>query len=108
TPTRVVSRKPHGSTSVYDIDLPVTGATGIECRSDGATNDYSIVVTFDSPVTVTGTPQAQVTLGTGAVGSGGVSNGGMVSISGKVVTVPLTNVANAQTINVTLFGVNSS
>src|SRR5204863_7893078 len=35
-------------------------------------------------------------------------NGGMVTISGNVVTIPLTNVANAQTINVTLNSVNGS
>ena len=32
----------------------------------------------------------------------------MVVISGNTVTIPLTNVANGQTINVTLFGVNGS
>jgi hypothetical protein len=43
------------------------------------------------------------------VGSGGVSNGGMVTVAGNVVTIPLTNVANDSgviTIQVTLFGVN--
>src|ERR1700730_11385798 len=59
-------------------------------------------------VTVNGSPQAQVTFGMGTVGSGGVSNGGTVKISGNAVTIPLTNVANAQTINVTLFGVNDN
>jgi hypothetical protein len=47
-----------------------------------------------------------VTAGTGAVGSGGVANSGAVSINGNTVTVPLTNVANAQTLNVTLYCVN--
>ena len=46
-------------------------------------------------------PQAQVTSGAGQVGSGAVG------VAGNVVTVPLTNVPNAQTINVTLFGVNN-
>ena len=32
----------------------------------------------------------------------------MVTIAGNVVTIPLTNVANAQSINVTLNGVNGS
>jgi hypothetical protein len=57
-------------------------------------------------MSVNGHPQALVTLGTGVVGSGGVSNGGMVTMSGNTVTVPLTNVANAQLINVTLYSVN--
>ena len=34
-----------------------------------------------------------------------VGNGGAVTVSGNTVTIPLTNVANAQTINVTLSGV---
>jgi len=34
--------------------------------------------------------------------------GGMVTVSGNIVTIPLTNVADQQTINVTLNGVNSA
>jgi hypothetical protein len=102
------SRKAHGSAGNFDINLPLSGTPGIECRSGGATNDYSMYVTFLANVSVNGNPQAAVTLGTGTVGSGGVSNGGIVTISGNVVTIPLTNVANAQTINVTLNSVNGS
>ena len=53
---------------------------------------------------MTGSPQAQVTSGTGQIGTGGTPNGGAVTVNVTVVTVPLTNVANAQTIVVTLFG----
>jgi len=67
-----------------------------------------MVVTFSTNVSVTGSPQAQVTLGTGTIGSGGVSNGGMVTVAGNIVTIPLTNVADQQTINVTLNGVNGA
>ena len=103
-----VSRKTHGSAGSFDVDLPLSGTPGIECRSGGATNDYTIVVTFLANVSVNGNPQAAVTSGIGTIGSGGVSNGGMVMTSGNVVTIPLTNVANAQTINVTLNNVNGS
>ncbi len=41
------------------------------------------------------------------IGTGGVSNGGMVNVSGSTLTVPLTNVANAQTIKIKLSGVTS-
>src|SRR4029077_3566239 len=58
-------------------------------------------------VTVTGSPQAQVTSGTGCVGTAGVCTGN-VSVSGAVVTVPLTNIANAQVINVRINGVNGA
>ena len=103
-----VSRKVHGAAGAFDVDLGVSGPPGIECRSGGPTNDYTMVVTFSANVTVNGSPQAQVISGTGTVGSGGVSNGGMVTVSGNTVTIPLTNVANAQTITVRLNSVNGS
>jgi hypothetical protein len=108
TPTGAVSRKSHGGAGTFDVPLPLSGTPGIECRTGGATNDYTMVVTFGSAVTVNGNPQAQVISGTATVGTGGVSNGGMVTISGNDVTVPLTNVTNAQTIQVRLNGVTSS
>ena len=103
-----VSRKTHGNVGSFVVDLPLTGTAGIECRSGGATNDYTVVVTFLANVSVNGNPQAAVTAGTAAIGGSGVSNGGAVTIAGNMVTIPLTNVANAQTINVTLNNVNGS
>ena len=103
-----VSRKTHGSAGSFDVNLPLTGTPGIECRNGGATNDYTMIVTFSGNVTVTGSPQAQVIVGTGCVGSGGGCNGGMVTVNGAVVTIPLTNITNAQTINVRLNGVNAA
>lgn len=105
-PVSVVSRKTHGAAGPFDIPLPLTGATGVECRTGGATGDHQLVITFAGAVTVNGAIQAQVTQGVGVVGSGGVANGGAVTVNGGVVTVPLTNVANAQTIGVTLFDVH--
>ena len=105
----VMSVSHHGGSPLFfGIHLPLTGIPGIECRSGGATSDYTLQATFSGDVTVTGSPQAQVTSGTGTVGVRGVSNGGNVTVSGNIVTIPLTNVANAQTINVTLNGVNGS
>ena len=97
TPTSVVSRKPHGSTSVYDIDLPVTGATGIECRSGGATNDYTIIATFLNEVTFA---SASVTSGNGMVSSAGGSGT-------TVATINITGIANGQTIAVSLHNVSN-
>ena len=106
-PQSAVSRKTHGSAGTFDIDLPLSGTPGIECRSGGATGDYTVVVTFGGNVSVNGSPEAQVTSGTGCVGTGGVCNGN-VSASGNSVTVPLTNVGNVQTLNVTLNNVNNA
>ncbi|MFZ3377605.1 MAG: dockerin type I domain-containing protein [Chthoniobacterales bacterium] len=103
------SRKTHGAAGTFDIDMPLTGTSGVECRSGGATHDYSLVVTFSGNVTVTGMPQAQVIMGTGCVGSGGTCDpNGTVTVSGNVVTVPLTNIADVQVINVQINGVNGA
>lgn len=107
TPTAAGSRKNHGAAGSFDLNLPLDGTPGIECRSGGPTNDHQMVITFPVPVTINGNPQAEVISGVGVVGSGGVSNGGTVSISGDTVSVPLTNVANAQTISVRLNGVSA-
>ena len=104
-PTAAVSRKLHGAAGAFDIALPLTAGLGVEGRSGGATGDHQIRVTFANPVSVSGQPQAGVS-GVGAIGSGGVPNGGMVSSVGNEVIIPLTNVGNAQRIIVTLFGVN--
>lgn len=101
-PMGAVSRKTHGAAGDFDIDLPLAGTPGVECRTGGTTNDYTVVVTFDATVSSTPPPQAQVTSGIGTVGSGGVANGGAVTVSGSTVTIPLTNVANSQSINVRL------
>ncbi len=101
-----VSRKVHGSAGTFDIDLPLTGTPGIECRSGGAKGDYQMVVTFSGSVTVNGNFQADVTAGNGKVGTNGVANGGAVSVNGAQVTIPLTNVTNMQTLTVTLFDVH--
>jgi len=104
-----VSRKTHGTAGTFDIEMPLTGSSGVECRSGGATHDYSLVVTFSGNVTVTGMPQSQVVTGTGCVGSGGTCDpNGTVSVSGAVVTVPLTNIADVQVINVQINGVNGA
>jgi N-acetylneuraminic acid mutarotase len=104
-----VSRKSHGAAGTFDINMPLTGSSGVECRSGGATHDYSLVVTFSGNVTVTGMPQSQVVTGTGCVGSGGTCDpNGTVTVSGNIVTVPLTNVADVQVINVQINGVNGA
>jgi hypothetical protein len=93
-PVRAVSRKVHGATP-FDIDLPLSGSPGIECRTGGPSKNFQVIVTFAAPVTITG---ASVTSGSGNVSS--------TTVSGSQVTVNLTNVSNAQVIQMTLAGVN--
>jgi hypothetical protein len=94
-PVSAVSRKTHPGAGIFDVNLPLVGAPGIECRTGGPSGNHQVVVTFVAPVTVT---SASVTSGTGSVSS--------ATISGNQVFVNLMNVANAQTITITLFGVN--
>jgi hypothetical protein len=94
-PTSVVSRKIHGTAGTFTIDLSLTGAPGIECRTGGAGNNHQLVFSFPYNVTFS---SAAVTTGTGNV-SGSSGSGS------NTVTVNLANVSNAQTITVTLFGV---
>ena len=92
-PIGAVSRKTHGSVGDFDIDLPLSGAEGIECRSGGPNGNHTIVVTFQVPVTVgsaTCGGQAATTSGNGS----------------SVVTVNCTGVPNAQNIAITLTNVS--
>ena len=56
-----VSRKLHGATN-HDIPLPLLGTPAIEPRTGPADGTHQLVVTFTSPVTLTG---ASVVEGTG-------------------------------------------
>jgi len=95
-PVSAVSRKTHGGAGDFDINLPLTGVAGVECRSGGANNDYEVVVTFASPVTFS---SAVVDGGTGSVA---ISSGSGTNI----LTVDLTGVTNAQRLTLALLDVN--
>ena len=94
-PTSAVSRKIHGSVGSFDVNLPLTGTPGIECRYGGTAGNYQMVVTFAGPITFT---SAKMTTGIGSVSS--------ASASGNQITINLTGVTTAQSIVVTLSGVN--
>jgi hypothetical protein len=95
--TTAVSRKTHGSAGTFDIDLPLTGSPGVECRNSGGGN-HTIVITFSNTV-VSG--NAAVTAGTGTVS-------GSPTFAGNVMTVNVTGVPNVQQITLTFSGVTDS
>jgi uncharacterized delta-60 repeat protein len=97
----VVSRKAHGTAGIFDINLPLTGNAGIECRDGGPNSDYQVVFTFPSAVTLSG---ASVTHGPKK--SARMAGSALVSGDGKTVMVNLTNVSDAQTVTITLSGVS--
>jgi hypothetical protein len=94
TPTSVVSRKTHGAAGTFDVNLPLTGARGVECRSGGANNDYTMVFTFLN--NLTSVASANVTSGTGSVTTSSIGP------NPNQYTVNLTGVTTAQYITVTL------
>lgn len=90
------SRKIHGATA-YDVDLPLTGNPGIECRTGGANGNYTMVFKFAVALSAVG----NVTV----IGTGGVSNQTIDSTDGRQYIVNLTGVTNAQNFTVTLTNV---
>jgi hypothetical protein len=91
--TSVVSRKTHGAAGDFDVNLPLSGSPGVECRSTGGNDTF--IFTFSNNV-VSG--NASVT-----GGSGGVS--GSPTFSGNTMTVNLTGVGDDQQLTVTASGV---
>ncbi|MEO6969940.1 MAG: TIGR02597 family protein [Chthoniobacterales bacterium] len=97
-----VSRFVHaGIPTPFDVNLPLSGASGIECRTSATSNAYQIVFTFPLPVTYT---SASITSGAGGVGTSRPSQ--RSATSSTVVTVNLVGVTNGQYITLTLAGVN--
>jgi hypothetical protein len=96
----VVSRKAHGSVALFDIQLPITGPRGIECRSGGATGAYTVLFNFVNTLTNVG--GTSVTSGTGTVSSSYIGS------DPHQYVVQLTGVANAQIITVSLSDVSDS
>jgi subtilisin family serine protease len=95
--TGAVSRKTQGGAGTFDINLPLSGEPGVECRSGGGNygGNYTEVFTFDNNV-VSGS--AAVTGGTGSVS-------GSPTFSGHTMTVNLIGVIDVQRLTVTLTGV---
>lgn len=89
----VVSRKLHGTTN-YDLNLPLSGGTAIECRSGGANGDYQLIFVFPNPLTSVG--GVTISPGTGSVSSSAIGSDAHQYI------VNLTGVSSGQTIGVTL------
>jgi hypothetical protein len=93
--TNIKSRKVHGFAGTFDVDLPMTGVAGVECRSGGTNNDYSIIYTFDR--NLTGVGSASISEGTATINS----NSGIGPAANQY-TLNVTGVPNAQHLRVRL------
>ena len=94
--TSAVSRKIHGSAGTFDINLPLTGAPGVECRDTGG--NHTLVFSFNNRV-ISGS--VTVTSGTGTVL-------GAPTFDNNMMTVILTDVADAQTLGLTLHNITDN
>ena len=96
----VVSRKTHGGAGDFDITLPSSGTPASECRSGGGSNAFTLVYTLSGNVSAAGT--ASVRQGTATPGTP------FLGPNANQITVPLTNVTNAQHLIITLDGVHNA
>jgi PKD repeat protein len=95
----VLSRMQHGSITVpFEVNLPLTGKRGVECRSSASlgAGNYQMVFQFDGPLTTVG--------GVSVTGTGSVSSSG-VGLNNHEYIVNLTGVTDQQYVAVTLTGV---
>ena len=86
----VVSRKTHGAAGTFDINMPLTGTPGVECRNSGG--NHTLVFTFKSNLA---SGEVSITNGTGSIA-------GTPTMSANTMTVNLTGVTNAQRTTLTL------
>jgi len=91
-----VSRMMQGAVGSFDIQLPQSGATGIECRS--VAGGMKLVATFDQ----------SIASATAAITSGVASVSGTPIIAGDQVIVNLASVADAQALVLTLSNVTNA
>jgi hypothetical protein len=104
TAVSAVSRINHGSCGTFDVPMPLTCPTGVECRSQsGNAGNYTLVVTFDS--TITAVVSASVTCHNPGSGTG---TAGAPTFSGNTVTVPLTGVSDGQALTVHITATSAS
>ncbi len=85
-----VSRKTHGGAGPFDINLPLTGEPGVECRNTNGT--HTVVFTFSNEIA---SADVALTSGTGSVA-------GQPAFTDKTVTVNLTSVSDQQKITIAL------
>ncbi len=95
---KAASRLTHGPGSApaagtFDVDMPLAGTSGVEDR-DGSSS-FLAVFTFDTPVTS----------GNASI-AGGTATAGTPTFSGNEMQVPLTGVADIQTVTIHIAGVN--
>src|SRR5437764_8221124 len=91
-----VSRMSHGPAGSYDITLPLTGNSGIECRD--TSGGVTLVLKFDKPIIAA---KAAVTAGVAKIAAA-------PTFALNRVTIKLSGVTDAESVTVTLTNVVDS
>ncbi|HEY3661677.1 MAG TPA: hypothetical protein VGL24_00820 [Chthoniobacterales bacterium] len=86
------SRLTHGAAGTFDVNMPLTGVSGVEDRS---AITYNAVFTFDAPVT-----SGEVTV------TGGTATVGAITFSGNSMTAALTGVTSAEVVTLHVQNIN--
>src|SRR5437773_1056646 len=86
------SRLTHGTAGTFDVNMPLNGTSGVECRS---ATTYNAVFTFDTPVT-----SGEVTV------IGGTATVGAITFSGDSMTAQLTGVTSAEDVVLRVQNIN--
>jgi hypothetical protein len=86
------SRLTHGTAGTFDVPMPLTGTSGVECR---LATTYNAVFTFNAPVT---SGQVTVISGTATVGP--------ITFSGNSMIVQLTGVTSAEIVTLHTLNIN--
>ena len=94
-----VSRKTHGDQGSFDINLPLTGSPGVECRTSNPAGSQTLILAFTTPLT--GVDSVSSSCGTAA---GAIDPNDPFRYN---VNITGCN-ANAQTVTVTLTGVHDN
>jgi hypothetical protein len=107
-PTGVVSRKIHSGAGTFDINLPLAGSPGIECRSGGANGNYALVFIFANTLNASNPVSGITATATTSSGTQTVTASGNIGTDTHEYFVSLTGVPNASHVTVTLNGVTDS
>jgi len=86
------SRLTHGTAGTFDVNMPLAGVSGVECRS---ATTYNAVFTFDAPVT-----SGEVTV------TGGTATVGAITFSGNSMTAQLSGVTTAEIVTLHTENIN--
>jgi uncharacterized protein (TIGR02597 family) len=100
TTLQVASRKVHGAMGPFNVNLPATLNPGVECRTAGSNNSYSLIYTMDRAISAA--DSAILTQGNGNPPT--ITRGP----NPNQVTVTLTGVTNIQQLVVALNGVHDT